>query len=129
MLSGYGGLLAFDTISNNLVDTIDISIVGSGPIAFGQFIGQITCPCEQNINFATPPNQTGAKTYGGLHATASSGLPVTLTSLTPAVCTLNGNTATMVAIGQCTIQATQVGNAAYLPAPPVTQGFSVSKLN
>jgi hypothetical protein len=34
---------------------------------------------------------------------------------------------TLVALGQCSIQASQAGNASYLPASPVTQSFQVSK--
>jgi hypothetical protein len=58
-------------------------------------------------------------------ATASSGLAVTLSSLTPATCTVAGNTATFVAAGPCTIAADQAGNAAYLAAPEQTQFVTI----
>jgi hypothetical protein len=75
------------------------------------------------------------KTFGDaaftVGATASSGLPVTFTSISPAVCTTggtNGATVTLVQAGTCTIAANQAGNATYGPAPQVTQGFSVTGL-
>jgi len=60
-----------------------------------------------------------------LVATASSGLPVSFTSMTPSVCTVSGTTATMTATGLCSIAADQPGNASFLPATRVIQGFNV----
>ncbi len=60
--------------------------------------------------------------------TATSGLPVTVTSTTPAICTssgVNGTTITLVAIGTCTLQGTQAGNMLYGAAPPTTSSFSI----
>lgn len=57
-------------------------------------------------------------------ATASSGLPVTYTSLTPAVCTVSNGTpptVTPVAAGECVIAADQPGNGTYSAAPRVTR--------
>ena len=62
-----------------------------------------------------------------LAATASSGLPVGYSSSTTKVCSISGNTVAFVATGTCTINATQAGNASYLPAAPVTQSFSVAE--
>src|SRR5262249_20204695 len=64
-----------------------------------------------------------------LSASASSGLPVSFASMTTAVCTVSGGTATLVAAGTCTIQATQTGNATYAAATPVSQSFSVTDFN
>jgi hypothetical protein len=50
---------------------------------------------------------------------------VTYVSLTAAVCTLSGSTATFIATGTCTIQANQAGNAAYAAATPVSVSFAV----
>lgn len=58
-------------------------------------------------------------------ATASSGLPVSFASLTPAICTVSGSTVTLLSTGTCTIQATQAGNASFNPAPSVAQSFAV----
>jgi lysophospholipase L1-like esterase len=48
-----------------------------------------------------------------LYATASSGLPVTFASTTPSTCTVSGSTATLLALGTCTISAIQAGNNQY----------------
>jgi hypothetical protein len=61
-----------------------------------------------------------------LTASASSGLPVSFASLTPAVCTVSGVTATMVNPGTCTIQALQPGNGMFAAAAPVSQSFTVT---
>jgi hypothetical protein len=78
----------------------------------------------QTISFAQP----GAQTVGTpltLTATASSELAVSFASTTPTVCTVSGTTATFIAAGTCTIQATQSGNAIYAAATPVSQSFTV----
>ena len=59
-------------------------------------------------------------------ATASSGLPVILTSSNPSVASISGLTITPIDIGTTTITATQLGNATFSAATPVTQRFSVS---
>jgi alpha-tubulin suppressor-like RCC1 family protein len=79
----------------------------------------------QSINFANPGVQllaTGAVTLG---ATASSGLPITYASSPNNVCTVNGTTLNLIAIGQCSVTASQAGNAAYLAATDVTQAFNI----
>lgn len=47
---------------------------------------------------------------------SSSGLPVTLGSLTSSVCTVAGRVVTPVATGPCTLVGRQAGSARYLPA-------------
>ncbi|HEY4954422.1 MAG TPA: RCC1 domain-containing protein, partial [Gemmatimonadaceae bacterium] len=58
-------------------------------------------------------------------ATASSGLAVSVTSLTPGTCTVTGSTATFVAAGSCTIAADQAGDATYLAAPEQQQSMTI----
>ena len=79
----------------------------------------------QTITFANPGTQT-VGTPLTLSATASSGLTVSFASQTTSVCTVSGTTATFLTAGTCTIQATQVGNATYAAATPVTQSFMVN---
>ena len=58
----------------------------------------------------------GAQSPVTVTATASSGLAVTITSLTPGVCSAggtNGKTLTLHRTGTCFVLATQAGNAAY----------------
>ncbi|RTL18224.1 MAG: hypothetical protein EKK52_14890 [Burkholderiales bacterium] len=61
-------------------------------------------------------------------ATASSGLSVGLSSLTPAVCTLDAATGLVqgVSIGDCSISAFQGGNDRFAPAPQATPVIHVS---
>jgi hypothetical protein len=102
------------------VYTGDSTYVSSSSPALIETVTQ----AAQTITFATIPAQlVGAKIT--LTATASSGLAVSFSSSTPKVCTVTGNIATMLAVGNCTITATQVGNADYKAAPAVTQTFTV----
>jgi len=80
----------------------------------------------QMILFAALPNQVIGTPPFTVSATASSGLPVSFGSATPSVCTVSGATVTLVAVGTCSIQATQAGNTTYAPATPVTQSFQVT---
>ncbi len=78
----------------------------------------------QTITFAQPLPVT-AGVPAPLSASASSGLPVSFSSDTPSVCTVSGSAAATVAVGLCTITASQAGGAGYAPAPDVTQSFQV----
>ena len=73
-----------------------------------------------------PPNDTPLNTGPvTVNAFATSGLPVTFTSLTPAICTVSGTSVTLVAVGFCNLQAASTGNTLYSPPAPVTAGFNV----
>ena len=80
---------------------------------------------SQTITFGALPGAALAQSPLTVSATASSGLTVTFSSTTPSVCTVAGTAVTLVAIGTCTVQADQGGDATYDPAPTVTQSFSV----
>jgi hypothetical protein len=80
---------------------------------------------NQTITFGPLPNKQVTDPPFTVSATASSGLPVSFASLTPAVCTVSGSTVTLVNTGTCTLQATQAGNNIFNPATPVTQSFQV----
>jgi hypothetical protein len=64
-----------------------------------------------------------------LTASASSGLPVKFKSGTVSVCTVDAGTVTGVDFGVCTVTASQEGNDSYLPAPEVSQSFSVERIS
>ncbi|MGB3673619.1 MAG: pentapeptide repeat-containing protein, partial [Candidatus Nanopelagicales bacterium] len=74
----------------------------------------------QTITFTLPDRYSLEVATLELTATASSGLPVTYASQTPAVCTVSGATATLLTQGTCTLVASQAGNTSYTPAPDVT---------
>lgn len=82
-------------------------------------------PTELIINFGNPGTQTvGAPLT--LSATSNSGFPVSFASTTPGVCTVSGTTATFVAAGTCTIDASVAGNGTNTAASQVAQSFSVN---
>jgi len=85
---------------------------------------------SQNITFGELANKKIAQSPFTVSANASSGLVVTFTTTTPAVCTAggaNGATITLLKAGKCTVVASQAGNATYNPASSVSQSFTVSK--
>jgi DNA-binding beta-propeller fold protein YncE len=90
-----------------------------------QLNGTGTGSTQQTISFPGILPQT-LDTTVALTATASSGLAIGYTSLTPAICTVAGSTATLNAVGTCAVQATQQGSTVYAAAPPVTQNFMVN---
>ncbi|MBU6257284.1 MAG: fibronectin type III domain-containing protein [Burkholderiales bacterium] len=81
----------------------------------------------QTITFTSPGNQTFGAAAATLAATASSGLGVTFTSSTPAVCTVSGNALSLVAAGTCTVSAEQAGDASYAAAPTQAVTFTVAQ--
>jgi hypothetical protein len=81
---------------------------------------------QQTITFPNP----GSQTYGiapiTLLGSATSGLPVTYTVISgPAM--VSGNVLTIIGAGLVTVEADQSGNDDWLPAPPVTDSFTVNK--
>jgi hypothetical protein len=87
----------------------------------------IDLPDVQDISFTSvaPDPATVGDTYL-VTATASSGLAVTFTSPTPAVCTLAGATLSFVGQGSCSVVADQAGDASFLAAASQTQSFNVT---
>ena len=81
---------------------------------------------QQAITFAPLPAVTYSVVPLFVSATASSGLPVSLASTNPSVCSVSGNTVSLLAVGACGIAATQAGNAGYAAAATVTQTFAVT---
>ena len=73
-------------------------------------------PATQMLTLNNPGTQgfTPGETFE-LSAEASSGLPVSYTSLTPAICEVSGSTVTPLAEGVCEIEVSQAGNTNYLP--------------
>jgi len=80
----------------------------------------------QTITLPTIPTTTLITGTVTEVATASSGLPVTLVSTTPLVCSASGTTVTLIAVGTCGIEASAAGNSDYLAAPNVFVYFSIT---
>lgn len=80
---------------------------------------------SQTISFGAVPLLTVGGS-GTVSATASSGLPVTLSGLSPTTCSISGSTVRGLALGTCAIAANQAGNASFSPAPQATLNIPVS---
>jgi hypothetical protein len=83
---------------------------------------------NQTITFGA----LSAKTYGDAPFTVSatggaSGNAVGFGSQTTTVCTISGNTVTIVSGGTCTVRASQSGNSNYNAATDVDRSFTVNK--
>jgi hypothetical protein len=78
----------------------------------------------QNIDFPTIADRVLGGAPFSVNATASSGLPVELASLTVTVCAVGGTQVTLHAAGTCTLRASQPGDAIYLAAA-VESSFNV----
>ncbi len=83
---------------------------------------------DQAITF----NELTAKTVLAapftIAASTSSGLPVSFSSDTTAVCTVSSTTVTIVDIGTCTITASNIGDAIYAGADSVSRSFSITRV-
>ena len=112
----------FDNPVGVNADACGLTTAGCGPYLMsittsGGAAQTITFPALTDVSPNTPPFNVSA--------TASSELPVSFASNTPSVCTVSGNTVTVLISGGCSITATQAGNATYAAATPVTQSFTV----
>src|SRR4029453_5911458 len=98
--------------------TIQASQAGNAPYAPALGVNQRfpVSRASQTITFASiSSTQLGTPPFT-VTATASSGLLVYFSSLTPSVCTVSGSTVTLVAGGICSFRAPQPGSSYYLRA-------------
>ena len=79
----------------------------------------------QTITFTPPATQTLGASAPTLTASASSGLPLTLATLTPAVCSVSAGALKLLTAGNCTLTASQPGNASFAAAASKTITFSI----
>jgi len=79
----------------------------------------------QSIDFPYPGTRYLATAAAPLSATTTSGLPVTFSSNTPSTCTVSDGNLVPVAVGECSITATQDGNAEFASALPAQQLFKI----
>jgi hypothetical protein len=82
----------------------------------------------QTIDFPQPADKLISDGSITIVATASSGLPVTFSSTSLVVGSINSSSVTFQAAGRAIIQAHQSGNEKYLAAEPVTRSFCVNPL-
>ncbi len=118
---GFGDSLQL--LDASLDNNVAISWVGNIPTP--GITNSVNTGPTQNISFAAIGDKTVLDSDFALNATASSGLPVSLTISGPA--SLNGNIISLNGtIGTVTIVANQVGNANFDPAPTVSRSFNVT---
>jgi hypothetical protein len=87
---------------------------------------KVTDKDAQSITFVGPADQAFVDGNPTLSATASSGLPVAFASTTPVSCAVTDSVVTFRTPAECTVVATQRGNAAFLAAPEVRQSFNIT---
>jgi len=128
--TGSGGSASFTTTALSVgTDSIVATFSGdaSDQISTSAADSVAVTQAAQTITFGALANQTFGVAPFALSASASSGLPVSVSSLTTSICTVSGATVSVIGVGTCTIQATQAGNVDFTAAPAVSQSFSVGK--
>ena len=81
---------------------------------------------SQTISFSALSGKNLGVAPFTVNATASSGLVVSFASLTATTCAVSGATVALLAVGTCTIRASQPGNASFAAAPPVDRSFGIA---
>ncbi|SJZ82091.1 Abnormal spindle-like microcephaly-assoc'd, ASPM-SPD-2-Hydin [Trichlorobacter thiogenes] len=115
----YAGLLDELHIFNRALTVTEIqSIYSVGSAGFS------TARINQVITFGEAPT-IAVGGNGMVNVTSSSGLPVTLSSLTPAICTINSTVVSGIGQGTCTIAANQPALGIYNQATQTTQSFTI----
>lgn len=132
-----------ETVPANLATKIKYSNAGSGTGRIDAGSYGVTCTvterghtgsasgtmviarADQTIDFPPLADRPLGEPFA-VAVSASSGLPVTLTSTTPQVCAVSGATVTLLAAGACAITASQEGNINYNAAEKVAQSFTIA---
>jgi hypothetical protein len=123
------------TVSGSTVTLVTVGICAIQATQWGNTTYAAATPvyrsfhvqATQTITFGALANQPLSTPPFTISATASSGLTVKFYSQTPGKCTVSGATVTLVAVGTCTLEATQPGNADYAAAAPVLESFQVTQ--
>ncbi len=123
------------TLTGTGVGTCVVTATKAGDANYEQQTGTVTVTvnkASQTISFgANPGPLTFGGTSGTVSATASSGLPVSFGTSTPAVCSVKASSGliTVITAGNCVVTADQAGNANYEAAPQVTQTVVINPGN
>lgn len=128
-----GGVATFAGLTPNTLGT-GFTLSASLPVIAGTTLTGTSNPFNVSSSSLSPQTITfpnpGTKIYGvapiTLTATASSGLAVSYTPNTSAVCSVSGSVAIILNAGSCSITASQPGNSTYAAATPVEDTFSVN---
>jgi uncharacterized protein YhjY with autotransporter beta-barrel domain len=81
---------------------------------------------DQTISFTAPPTTVLSDPSPTLGATTNSPLSISYVSNSTGICTVSGNTVTLVATGTCSITASQAGDSNWNAASSVTRTFTVA---
>jgi len=128
--------LSLDGATGVISGTATTAGTFNGALRASNQLGTVTQPFSitiarraQTISFGANPGPVAFAPGATVNvtATATSMLLVSFSSLTPALCSVNAGTVTLLAAGTCTVQADQAGDATYLPAAAVTQGIVVQQ--
>ena len=139
ILTGAPNLSTTATLSS-LVGTYPITITQGTLAATSNYtfalvngVLQVTYVGTQTITFSPIANVTYGAAPFTVNASASSGLPVTISIVSGSNVSLSGNTSTLTdgtvtitGAGPVSLQANQGGNASYPAASPVSQSFTVN---
>jgi hypothetical protein len=104
---------------------MEFTATGTAPPAIQSFTLTVIKQ-DQTIVFAPASPVLFTASPLSLTATASSGLAVSFSTPTPAVCAVAGTTVTLLATGTCTVAADQPGDTFYNPAPTVSRDILVN---
>jgi hypothetical protein len=112
------------TISFVVNDGSKSSVAATDTVAVGK--------ANQTITFSAQVPASHTFASGGTFAlnpvaSASSGLVVSYSSKTPAICSVSSTTVTMISAGTCTIAADQAGNGNYNAALQAIQSVTIAK--
>jgi hypothetical protein len=122
----------FTMTSGSGICTVTFSQAGDSNYNAAISVEQIVtaAKAEQSISFDL---SALSKSYGdssfdvSSYASTSSGLPISFSSATQAVCAVSDSMVSVLAAGTCTINADQAGDDTYDAASQVQQSFSVVK--
>jgi len=95
------------------------------PLGVPYTIGILGTASSQTVTFASIPTHDVNDAAFPVTASASSGMPVTVDSYTPGVCSVSGMTVNLVSVGTCVLVARQPGDAG-TDAQEAVQMFRVS---
>ena len=114
--AGSWTVTATDTVTGSIAGTTDSLAVN----AFGS--------TSQTITFGVLPGKTyGAAPFAVSATGGGSSAPVEFASTTAGTCSVSGTTVTILHAGDCTVQATQLGDPTYATATPVDRTFTIAK--
>jgi len=133
----YGSLTAsVCTVSGKSVTSLSAGICTLAANQAASFGWEAAAQVTQNVVIQPGANDIAFapladRAWGGapfaLSATAGSGLAVEFASRTPATCSVTGNNVALLAVGICTIEASQTGDANYRAAVNVSRSFNVTR--